>query len=991
MSETSEIFLNLDVLAVDSLPGKDTNYVFLRDGSVSKLIRIKGFNDRNMNELERTKFYEEFADTISELGDERVSVQFLYTRRSRVLKSEINPEGLPRESKERIKFFENLSKKGVIKENDIVFSINVAPRKKKQFILKEMQDTAKEIWSVITMKTNMELLNEKFKNLALTVAEVEREWKIIRSFLKVKKIEFNEIKKKQDIVDMYRERIALTRAVDNKNFELTGEESFRREIFQGIGAQKYADYFLMDGKLIKTFTLDSVESRREVLASAIDHLLDVPYDFTYSVNFTVVPFEKAQKEVVDSINATKTEGTSLKGETDELAQATLNKQRDVNRKLGEEGRKMARVSFNMAIIIDHAALIKRAEEDHTSVSEILYSIDKELHVKNFGAVAQSKWRSLFGQHLPLYMKMLPGASSANHIMLEGRLEFVKNVTWMCGLYNNTRDKVKHYGNNHFLNQDNTIYPYLHIDPTMPSFTTKIAGPMGTGKSVTMGVIESMSDYARELSGKPALVRKFIFEGASGSGFKRAQLDKAYSKAEHFTFDSSKKPYFSLFSLKERGARPKPSKVEKIISYLKENELYMDAERRIFLQAINDFYDKLSNFDGDITKEVRENFCHQIFKVNPLSVYEGKELVEHLTLKKGEMIPDEDNMSMILSNVSYMLSEQEGKGRLRQKYTLKNIKQIVMITYDRLDNEFPIVSDLVDTLNIIIKNESGDNTQNDQTLKILKEMKNDLFDWTIEGTLPYFDSREVADLDADKITYDLYGLSPEKNLRLFKIYLTVIAQKSIEDMYRDMSRTKLLIIDEDWYFKQVDESLCDIFYIIQKASRKYKFYVLSGSQQVMEDLKALKNQKEIMDGYRQFIICGMNAGDRDAFLNYFKDEFHPGVRQIIDQVGFREEEINGVTLKYQNMLIANKVSGEKWEFHLVKNIISPYELQINSSNEDENAIIKYLLFERKMNVEEAIDEIFEHYSDLRVDPELHEYLRVNNNFNTIEFLKKNKKL
>ena len=76
---------------------------------------------------------------------------------------------------------------------------------------------------------------------------------------------------------------------------------------------------------------------------------------------------------------------------------------------------------------------------------------------------------------------------------------------------------------------------------------------------------------------------------------------------------------------------------------------------------------------------------------------------------------------------------------------------------------------------------------------------------------------------------------------------------------------------------------------------------------------------------------------------------------------------------------------------MKNIISPYELQINSSNEDENAIIKYLLFERKMNVEEAIDEIFEHYSDLRVDPELHEYLRVNNNFNTIEFLKKNKKL
>ena len=237
-----------------------------------------------------------------------------------------------------------------------------------------------------------------------------------------------------------------------------------------------------------------------------------------------------------------------------------------------------------------------------------------------------------------------------------------------------------------------------------------------------------------------------------------------------------------------------------------------------------------------------------------------------------MIPDEDNMSMILSNVSYMLSEQEGKGRLRQKYTLKNIKQIVMITYDRLDNEFPIVSDLVDTLNIIIKNESGDNTQNDQTLKILKEMKNDLFDWTIEGTLPYFDSREVADLDADKITYDLYGLSPEKNLRLFKIYLTVIAQKSIEDMYRDMSRTKLLIIDEDWYFKQVDESLCDIFYIIQKASRKYKFYVLSGSQQVMEDLKALKNQKEIMDGYRQFIICGMNAGDRDAFLNYFEFKY-----------------------------------------------------------------------------------------------------------------------
>lgn len=948
LKKISEAYEGNDLLSVSTWPSKgenkDKTFIFSQRGNVAKLIKISPFNETGISEEQHAILNSKIEKVIAALPESDTTIG-VYTVRTKM-----DPTGYANTklmhplSKARYEHFLKLAKSEIYR-NEYYIGINIAPSKIEESYLENIKRMMTYFANKIRGESQQDYIEAHFEGVELRLSKLQTVLGQLRVlFRDTLGVDYQEIEDEDEIRSLYRTIIAPNKSLNNKKYQhVDGAGSERQQLYSGVPIQEFFDHIELGDQVVRMYELDRFNPNTWVEEKAIKRLVDAPFEFVLATIFTRMPLKETQKEF-SKVEMLKNENNSKRDIVAETEQDNLEQAYDELKSSGTSG---VQLSMYFVYREDLSGVTRKLGLRDVSLEEYFYELDSLLDQHLFSNFGQSDWKVVDCGQLVMLNKIMPGLATNKGFYLEGTLQMPQHIPYALPILGSTRDHIEHLGMNHFYNDSKSLVPWTHIDRVLPSWVTLISGDMGSGKSNLLNTIWNIANYTQLKTGSDPLVRIIDYAGTEGSYFKRIKYEQKHGKGAHLEFHKRSKPHIQVLELADFQSLPKREKIDQII------DSFQAFDFEITNEEIREYYDNVFNSSGETTKETK---LRVLSKVTGKPQKELEPLMRFFELQAGEVLPDMDKQNSILAILGVMLSSY-GKSDGYIKYNRKDVAKLLEYSYMRLDDRFPMILDLCES---ILKLEGIDDyDMNDKhlCLSLLQEnggsseLFEDLYSWTRYGEIPFFDRETNVDFSSSHILFDMMGLDKDEKLK--QIYTGMALDLIAKDMFFNRGKLRIVILDEAWKGLQT-AALKDLIISFCRLSRKYKFYVALASQLPTDYLKGDAGKgREIISQAKSYVFCGVsNLGvAQDACREY---SLPMSLANTMTEMGVTHDYGSEMAPVFGRFLSVDvlKQAGEL-RIQILRDILSKKELTYNSSDSDENTIIRYYLEEEDMDIEEAI--------------------------------------
>lgn len=387
-----------------------------------------------------------------------------------------------------------------------------------------------------------------------------------------------------------------------------------------------------------------------------------------------------------------------------------------------------------------------------------------------------------------------------------------------------------------------------------------------------------------------------------------------------------------------------------------------------------FEEMISSLDenSELSKQINEYL--EIFdRKTALSLAKKKTMSTVMKGKREVHYSNLDFLKMCIeTNVFKMnerLLEEFREAVHNDKLTLDFISKIEALEFSRT---VPLMSDLKDFVFYLNSDEEG-NMDSDSL-----EIVNRLGVYCKGGTYDMFDYQTELSFEHDGIIFDLQGLANDQ--RLATIYSLIIFNQLKDEMYKKLDRVKGIAIDEA-SFSLKNEIALEMIAEFMKTSRKYAFSLLMASQSF--EHFCIPDFPDIINLTTEFIFCSVSEPEKELIksnLGISDNEL-----KILMRSG-KVDSPNGYVKVYSTYATVTHLKSDKKEVRRVCNYLSPFEANLYSSSQAENDVIGFFVYNKGMDIEEAIFKLIRKEVD-EYENEMIKYLRNKGNTAGIKYFQK----
>ena len=953
---------NFDMIDIADIQKAYTgqHYIFGHDGAIGQVFEINPLNEANLFEKDYNKIFEELSKTIMNTASTDISVCFHVLKTSNVQIPSV-PDSFPLVVKERNKFAKRLAADGEIYSMKFFMSIRCLFDEGMLPIGDKLMVVAAKAKSFITGQTNVDAAKIKSTGVKPRIDKVAKTSQSLISTLGSLGVKIRPLSSRAEYEQMFTDYLrpntsragAIAPTVVNDPIN-----AFRKQLMAGLTVREMPEYFDHDGYITQAYEFDRINTNVDVFAKDIQDLIAYPMEFCYTIAMSGMNHHLANALFQKALRRGKAQvelKTNQKGEcTDLSVQYEYQRLQEAYERVSKEANGAIQYSVTFIPRIRKTTVKKIIKERaYDSIDDFLFNFATELRQHVFGSLGRSEWSIVEQGQWDVFCNTLPGLCGINGRTLKVSIDTPENLPFLIPIYTQVRQGIEHYGFNHFYTNAMNIYPFQNMDPDQPSWAGLCAGDMGFGKSVTMNAYIAMAFTALAVSGQRPIIRIMEFGGAQSSYFKQVIAQNG----QILKFNGSNLPRFQILELVPAMSYPKKSKMLSIRKALQ--SVMPDLKDQDALEKITSYYDMVMNPETDLNENYMEKICIEIFK------QPSKVIVPLMVLKEGECRPSPSKMNTIMSIIEIMLSnDPKNLNAFSSDFSRDDIELFLTTLYEQTDDRSPKLGELVESIreyNKKVKNQNID-------LLIRRLDK-----WTVEnGQYKMFDMPTSVSMDNDVIMFDLFGL--DENPQLEAIYLTIITDALTRDMYEKQGRLRICILDEVWKIAKT-KAMQDVIIGFFRLSRKYKFQPIMASQ-FLSDYHGISAEfgKVIVAQAKTFIVCGVVSEENineTVRLIGLPNEY----KKVIQSLGLKKKENSKNIGMYSRFLYVSIDKGARIRPAVLNSILSPVEFELMNSNAEDNAITKYYLYEKGMNMEDAIMYVVE--GKHKGDKDLIEHLRKGN--------------
>jgi hypothetical protein len=842
-------------------------------------------------------------------------------------------------------------------------------------------------------------------------------------------------------VQYFRQNTSSLKSFDIKPDGRSEDTSLREQILDGLNVKEVPFGINMENYFNRIYQIDEIESNEEITGGEIKDILKAPFELDYHIVFRNMDNEEGFKEMKNAKRwARFVAGDEKELEDDPRKQKELETVEENFHETALSRNGVVKMTAFMNIRISNGNLRKNAKRENLTTKDYVKKMDYFLESNFFSKFCNSKWRAVrYGQY-PLFCDLAFGQFSIHSKMYDYFIQLVDACVTMFPIWEQ-RSVDDHGYINHFYSEEGTIFPYDSLSPSLSSWSMYCTGPMGSGKSILLNKVISFMEETVLKTGNldSILVRGIDYAGPAGSFFTRIEMmggqiikfngvqkpkfnplslddltqrpkkEKKMKIRKYLMnifpdrfghlFDTYEE-YSSKFKrvseleneirVLEREISEVKSDVEKDLLRVKvtsldnllreEREVYHKIERKLDEEErevdlyIEAYYNKFSLLETNLTRDAKVEIFNEIFEVE-----NGADHIEQLDLLPGEVIPNLNGENFILKIFEIFLSSNPDNGldgfRL---FDRDEIAYFIKETYERVDDGFPIISDVIDTIEAQARKRGATNAVESLIRKLSR------YSVKRGGVYDSFDTKR-GDIDTSNraILFDLYGL--EEDPALEKLYTIIIMKIISRDTYYNQDKKRFIMADE--IHKTMDGGLLPFLEEFVRIARKYQAILGLASQNLFDLQRISPTQGDAILGLiTQFFIAGVaDANDRKRIASYF--ELTPSSAHALTKVGLRRDPFSKNKKVFNNFFLLSKVKeSEKEKCVLLQNVMCSTEIAISSSDKSDNFIKKYLEKNMKMLKEDAVYIFAKEWlfkddhklmSHLRVDDKAH---KIVSNFN-----------
>lgn len=931
---TDGIYENLPLISVLKLKNGQS-YAFHIGGGVSQVLRISGLNPTSMSEGDFENLFRNLNSAFTAVPDLNASVQFCAVKRRRAKSDLGTDESIPKLIRSRAQNFNALIDADVLFEYDLFVSIymhgqsvGVLPFLKTLYrkVMRKKSDPAAEGKiafagvkdKIFALQESVDNIKTVFERLGITADAVSDD---------------------QDYYNLWRFFTAPGDTMTDRKLGLGLDESFRQVLFSSSTVRTLKDHFILNNYYHKVFSLDRAPIR-ELNGGDIMSVFRVPCESMYSFTFMKLDRQTTNKRIGNSLWLRKHE--SSRGNDgnvkDEYATAAYERAQDEYRRIAEGGASGALVSASVVIRIEVDKANSEADRQNMEVRQYVRKIESALRIDGFDAFGASEWSVEQEGAWPVYCRLIPGFAELSSWWLKPILVSSEDAPYFMPVFTYDSGNEFH-GTNGFTTSTGSLYAFDQESKALPAWNWLITGQSGSGKSVLINTIIAMevaNFYGRKRTNPGAyhpVICIMDVGGVANSFTKTVSL----LGGQIVNLSSVKKPYINLLEINPMTSSPTPDKMKQVIDWL-ENTLGME---RIRAQAAAiAFYHK--SYEEGLMLENDANFAIAFEESF------GKEMPEdgrqRLTLTIGEVEPNADQMNLITGVLEVMLSTSTKNFDVFEsgEFRKDKLEKIIYQAYRQTSNRFPFLSDVKE---IIASSPTADGA----------EMVERLSNWTRDSKYPMFDL--PTDFDSSKFItlVDFKGVKADPKLQA--IYNLLFSRLFSDKMFKMKNHRRLIIRDEAWEFMPNAASR-QYFEADLRQARKHGYATITASQSVAEFMKPSREEGQAVLAQVTANIIGF---EKEANVGIVADllKLKPEIASLLTQMG--RVKSGGVD-QYTNFVLKLKD-----EYHVIQNRLHPFEANVFSSSDDDNAIIAFYKKnwdKRIASLEDIISHIAEgnHYGD-----------------------------
>lgn len=913
------------------------------DGSLSTVIKFTGLNSTSFDENRYEDIYRTIQSIVEQTSSHGSSVTFQFVHTHFKNPKKVESDHLPSFLRYRAQYFNELSERNIIFEDNYYISILISPKK---------QDPKGIIKGIIDSLLNKEK-EQDVRRRDSAFADASYRAKIIEGIVKnisgaLGDLGFpvSEITSAEEYYKLFQTFTRPKKSHIDPNFKVNQDTKNitapRAQLFTGVRMKSKSDHFILDDTLHRVYTMDAVP-QDITTGETFKNMAHVGREFIFSLSTRAMDDQEVRKffewqRVEKKLNASSS--TSLGGGTDPFEEAKLQKVEQAQHDMAYAGARGVKCSANLVVRVDQAQIEKEMHQTGVSFGEWMRDLDNRLVNTVFPALGRSQWSIDHNTGWFVFNKCIPGFGDLGSLVLKPMTIMAENFPYLMNLWS-YRGRIEHNGVNHWFLPDGGFVTHGTMDSSLQAWNYNLSGDPGSGKSVFAITMMAMA-YAESKEGKPPILRVIDNSGDRGTYYKFGEL----VDATRINLSLMKKPTIQLFEINPEMSLPTERKISQLVAALKVRGVSL-SENEIMRTLVNGYYAEMIGKGIEATKEFQAKLIKDLFSIDL-----DEELLRALTLNAGECRPNQKDSLLILSTLEIMLSENADDLDGFKNFKSSDVSEIVIESYNRTEGRFPYMTDFMNTARELMSGPNGEGIS-EEGQELLRKIKN----WTVAGNYTMFDGDTDVDLSASTIIVDMKGLENDPHLK--QIYTLLFQNLFSQAMYNIRGRVKLLVLDEAWALLR-SESARKFMEMNARTSRKSGFACLNISQYPTDyNNPDPKIGEKIIASTNVFLIG--RIGDRKIVddIKYSINLPEKIARQL--QYMGNKKDLNGNTM-YSEFVMFTPPNGVK----IIRNILHPFEYQLYSSTESDNLIIDYYrkITKQIPDIEECIEFISKkkHYGD-----------------------------
>lgn len=894
------------------------------DGSASMIIPFEGINNTSMSEEDFEKMHENIQMIFDKnLTPNLFTVSFTMMRDANIKFKNIKQ--LPSFLAPRAEFLNNLAENYMLFMNRYYLTIHIkAVEEVKQSFLKKFYN------NYIKYKNNAAFLkNEAFKGLDNRLTDLNKFADTLTDMLNNIGCKYKILDKKEEYDDILENFLRINKRKygkvkidhDNKIF------SPRQQMFAGIDANMRKKDFTMDDYFHRVYTMEK-SPVKVIYGKTIEYLQTFPAEFFYTISFraqthaetlNVFKFKLGMTRIQEGNNESAiVEDRTLTAETRRISDSY-----DLWADGGSVG---LECSANFVLRISEQMIEQERKAKRQNREEVLRQYESRLNQNVFQEFGGSEWIAENNTQWEVFCQSIPGMPNMFKGSLKPLVLTSDNIPYFLPLYDNKRGHLTHNGVNHFIDSKGNRIDFDLMDPSLPAWNYSISGQTGSGKSVLVNTILTMQ-FAEMIieGGKPPVICILDVGGDRGSYTKFMKM----VDGAQINLSRNLRPAIQVFKLNPDRSLPKQSKIKSIA-----NGLLSHAQKHNAPYDLNELEKRVYNFFNiKLDSNIEELSDRMYIKNKFLENFEfpHEDFFEDMfKLQPGECIPSTKKLNLITSFLDIVLSTNYKVIDGFENYDQTEIEDLVMRTYEKLPDRYPLMSDLYFLADEIVDKAEPSN------LKLLQKLKA----YTKQGQYHMFDQETNLDTSNNVILADLKGLESEPNLQA--IYTLLISDIFSEKMYFLKGRRKLIIRDEAWSLMK-NEKARNYFVEDLRTARKNGFATLSITQLPTDYLHPNPHDgRGIIANMQVTILCKFDSASICQEIGH-EYQLSEDMIEAMTTLGLQKNREGRATHSQFMMIIGG---GRNKQVYILNNILHPFEYQLYSSSADDNAVIDYYLYENK---------------------------------------------